>query len=164
MLCVMFEDGFCLEYVVLIGLLCMYYGVFVDLLIVCVLVMQIEYQCFELVCYGIYLLVSLMFYGDWIIGDLYDYGQDVCLFNVELVDNIMFDFVCDMFGSKLCVVECWQGVYGVKCYVFGSGVFFIICVDDCIIVVLMYSGIGMSVGLVLVYWYMDVFVDGIELL
>ncbi|KAG1220241.1 hypothetical protein G6F68_021252 [Rhizopus microsporus] len=58
----------------------------------------------------------------------------------------MLDLARDTFGSKLRVVERWQGVYGAKCHVPGSGAVSVTRVDDRTTVALMHSGIGMSVG------------------
>ncbi|CAJ0703442.1 TIGR03364 family FAD-dependent oxidoreductase [Ralstonia wenshanensis] len=157
------EDGFRLEHAVLTGLSCTHYGAFADLPTARALAMQIEHQRPELARHGIHLLVSPTPYGDWIIGDSHDYGQDARPFNAESVDNIMLDLARDTFGSKLRVVERWQGVYGAKCHVPGSGAFSITRVDDRTTVALMHSGIGMSVGPALAHRHMDALVDGTAL-
>ena len=157
------EDGFRLEHAVLTGLSCTHYGAFADLPTAQALAMQIEHQRPELARHGIHLLVSPTPYGDWIVGDSHDYGQDARPFNAESVDNIMLDLARDTFGAKLRVVERWQGVYGAKCRVPGSGAFSITRVDDRTTVALMHSGIGMSVGPALAHRHMDALVDGTEL-
>ncbi|MDF6450766.1 hypothetical protein NMT55_24785, partial [Escherichia coli] len=97
------------------------------------------------------------------VGDSHDYGQDARPFNAESVDNILLDLARDTFGAKVRVVERWQGVYGAKCRVPGSGAFSITRVDDRTTVALMHSGIGMSVGPALAHRHMDALVDGTEL-
>ncbi|MDF6460866.1 TIGR03364 family FAD-dependent oxidoreductase, partial [Escherichia coli] len=105
------EDGFRLEHAVLTGLSCTHYGAFADLPTAQALAMQIEHQRPELARHGIHLLVSPTPYGDWIVGDSHDYGQDARPFNAESVDNILLDLARDTFGAKVRVVERWQGVY-----------------------------------------------------
>jgi hypothetical protein len=157
------EDGFQLEHAVLTGLSCTHYGAFADLPTAQALAMQIEQQRPELQRHGIQLLVSQTPYGDWIVGDSHDYSQDARPFNAESVDNIMLDMARDTFGSKLRVVERWQGVYGAKCHVPGSGAFSITRVDDRTTVALIHSGIGMSVGPALAHRHVDALVDGTAL-
>ena len=125
--------------------------------------MQIEHERPELARHGIHLLVSPTPYGDWIVGDSHDYSQDAVPFNAESVDNLLLDLARDTFGSKLRVVERWQGVYGAKCRVPGSGAFSITRVDDRTTVALMHSGIGMSVGPALAHRHIDALVDGTAL-
>jgi len=157
------EDGFRLEHAVLTGLSCTHYGAFADLASARALATQIEQQRPELQRHGIHLLVSPTPYGDWIVGDSHDYGQDARPFNAESVDSIMLDLARDTLGSKLRVVERWQGVYGAKCHVPGSGAFSITPIDDRTTVALMHSGIGMSVGPGLAHRHVNALVDGTAL-
>ena len=154
------EDGFRLEHAVLTGLSCTHYGAFADLPTAQALAAQIEQQRPELHRHGIHLLVSPTPYGDWIVGDSHDYSQDARPFNAESVDSVMLDLARDTLSSKLRVVERWQGVYGAKCHVSGSGAFSITRIDDRTTVALMHSGIGMSVGPALVHRHVDALVDG----
>jgi len=157
------EDGFRLGHAVLTGLSCTHYGAFADLPTAHALATQIEQQRPELQRHGIHLLVSPTPYGDWIIGDSHDYSQDARPFNAESIDSIMLDLARDTLGSKLRVVERWQGVYGAKCHVPGSGAFSITRIDDHTTVALMHSGIGMSVGPALAHRHVDALVDGTTL-
>ena len=52
---------------------------------------RIAQQRPELERHGIHLLVSPTPYGDWIVGDSHDYGQDARPFNAESVDTLMLD-------------------------------------------------------------------------
>lgn len=157
------DDGFQLEHAVLTGLSCTHYGAFADLPTAQALATQIEQQRPELARHGIHLLVSPTPYGDWIVGDSHDYSQDARPFNAESVDSIMLDLARDALGSKLRVVERWQGVYGAKCHVPGSGAFSVTRIDDRTTVALMHSGIGMSVGPALAHRHVDALVDGTAL-
>ncbi|MDE2203654.1 MAG: TIGR03364 family FAD-dependent oxidoreductase [Burkholderiaceae bacterium] len=157
------DDGFPLEHAVLTGLSCTHYGAFADLPSAHMLAMQIEQQRPELQRHGIHLLVSPTPYGDWIIGDSHDYSQDARPFNAESVDGILLDLARDALGSKLRVVERWQGVYGAKCHAPGSGAFSITRIDGRTTVALMHSGIGMSVGPALAHRHVDALVDGTAL-
>ncbi|CAJ0783268.1 hypothetical protein LMG7141_01368 [Ralstonia condita] len=157
------DDGFPLEHAVLTGLSCTHYGAFSDLPSAHMLAMQIEQQRPELQRHGIHLLVSPTPYGDWIIGDSHDYSQDARPFNAESVDGILLDLARDALGSKLRVVERWQGVYGAKCHAPGSGAFSITRIDGRTTVALMHSGIGMSVGPALAHRHVDALVDGTAL-
>lgn len=157
------EDGFNLEHAVLTGLSCTHYGAFADLPTAQRLATQIALQRPDLHRHGIHLLVSPTPYGDWIIGDSHDYSQDARPFNAESVDGIMLDLARETLGSRLRVVERWQGVYGAKCHAPGSGAFSVTRVDDRTTVALMHSGIGMSVGPALAHRHVDALVDGTAL-
>lgn len=154
------DDGFNLEHAVLTGLSCTHYGAFADLPTAQRLATQIALQRPDLHRHGIHLLVSPTPYGDWIIGDSHDYSQDARPFNAQSVDGIMLDLARETLGSRLRVVERWQGVYGAKCHVPGSGAFSVTRVDDRTTVALMHSGIGMSVGPALAHRHVDALVDG----
>ncbi|WP_225934564.1 MULTISPECIES: TIGR03364 family FAD-dependent oxidoreductase [unclassified Cupriavidus] len=157
------DDGFNLEHAVLTGLSCTHYGAFADLPTAQRLATQIALQRPDLHRHGIHLLVSPTPYGDWIIGDSHDYSQDARPFNAESVDGIMLDLARETLGSRLRVVERWQGVYGARCHVPGSGAFSVTRVDDRTTVALMHSGIGMSVGPALAHRHVDALVDGTAL-
>ena len=92
---------------------------------------------------GIHLLVSPTPYGELIIGDSHQYGQDAPPFNDEAVDNAMLDLASQALGARLRVVERWQGVYGAH----GPAPFSVMPVDDATTVAVMHSGVGMTVGL-----------------
>ncbi|WP_197322895.1 TIGR03364 family FAD-dependent oxidoreductase [Ralstonia solanacearum] len=154
------EDGLRLEHAVLTGLSCTHYGAFADLPTAQALATQIVQQRPELQRHGIHLLVSPTPYGDWIVGDSHDYGQDARPFNAESVDTLMLDLARDTFGTGVRVVERWQGVYGARCRVPGSGAFSVTRVDARTTVALMHSGIGMSVGPALAYRHVDALVEG----
>ncbi|MDC6239903.1 FAD-dependent oxidoreductase, partial [Ralstonia solanacearum] len=154
------EDGLRLEHAVLTGLSCTHYGAFADLPTAQALATQIVQQRPELQRHGIHLLVSPTPYGDWIVGDSHDYGQDARPFNAESVDTLMLDLARDTFGTGVRVVERWQGVYGARCRVPGSGAFSVTRVDARTTVALMHSGIGMSVGPALAHRHVDALVEG----
>lgn len=158
------EDGFHLGRVVLTGLSYTHYGAFADLSTVQALAMQVERQCPELMRHGIHLLISSALYNDRAVGSSHDYGQGAHLFNAGPIGNILLDPTHDIFGAKLRVVKCWQGIYGAKCRVSSSGAFSITRVNNRITAALMYSGIDVNVGPMLTHRHMDALADGTELL
>ncbi|AOY99437.1 FAD-dependent oxidoreductase [Cupriavidus sp. USMAHM13] len=153
-------DGFALEHVVLTGLSCTHYGAFSDLTSARALATRIAQQRPELERHGIHLLVSPTPYGDWIVGDSHDYGQDARPFNAESVDTLMLDLAREALGSGLRVIERWQGVYGAKRRVPEGGAFSVTRVDARTTAALMHSGIGMSVGPALARRHVDALLDG----
>jgi len=153
-------DGFALQHAALTGLSCTHYGAFSDLPTAQALRAKLRAERPELEDFGIHLLVSPTPYGEWIIGDSHDYGQDARPFNAEQVDNLMLDLTRDTFGTDVRVIERWQGVYGAKRRVPDGGAFSVTRVDARTTVALMHSGIGMSVGPALGRRHIDALVDG----
>jgi len=155
--------GFALEHVVLSGLSCTHYGAFSDLPTAQALATRIAQQRPELQRHGIHLLVSPTPYGDWVVGDSHDYGQDARPFNAESVDTLMLDLARDTLATEVRVIERWQGVYGAKTRLPDGGAFSVTRVDARTTVALMHSGIGMSVGPALAHRHVDALVDGTPL-
>ena len=144
MLRVAFEGaGFALDRPVLTGLSCVHYGAFSDLPTAQVLRDRIQATTPMLLDHGIHLLISPTPHGDLIIGDSHHYGQDAPPFNDEAIDQALLDLATQALGSRLRVVERWQGVYGAH----GPSPFSVLPVDAATTVAVMHSGVGMTVGL-----------------
>ena len=110
-----FESApFALDRPLLTGLSCVHYGAFSDLPSALALREVIQARTPMLLDNGIHLLVSPTPYGELIIGDSHQYGQDAPPFNDEAVDNAMLDLASQALGARLRVVERWQGVYGAR--------------------------------------------------
>ena len=131
-----------LQHAVLTGLSCVHYGAFSDLPEAEAIRGQIEQHTPELEQHGIHLLVSPTPYGELIIGDSNDYGRDASHFNAEAVDNLMLDLAEHTLGTRLQVLERWQGVYGAR----GPGPFSVLKAIPGVTAVLMHTGLGMSIG------------------
>ena len=87
-----FESApFALDRPLLTGLSCVHYGAFPDLPSALALREVIQARTPMLLDNGIHLLVSPTPYGELIIGDSHQYGQDAPPFNDEAVDNAMLD-------------------------------------------------------------------------
>ncbi|MBT8766676.1 TIGR03364 family FAD-dependent oxidoreductase [Metapseudomonas boanensis] len=136
------EQDFGLAHAVLTGLSCVHYGAFADLPEAEAIREQIQNQQPELEEHGIHLLVSPTPHGELIIGDSHHYGSDASPFNAEAVDDIMLDLAEHTLGTRLQVLERWQGVYGSR----GPGPFSVLRVAPGVTAVLMHTGVGMSVG------------------
>jgi FAD dependent oxidoreductase TIGR03364 len=136
------ERDFGLDQAVLTGLSCVHYGAFSDLPEAEAIREQIREQQPELEEHGIHLLVSPTPQGELIIGDSHHYGADASPFNAEAVDEILLGLAEQTLGTRLAVVERWQGVYGAR----GPGPFSVLKAAPGVTAVLMHSGVGMSVG------------------
>ncbi|MGH8353949.1 MAG: TIGR03364 family FAD-dependent oxidoreductase [Pseudomonas sp.] len=136
------ERGLDLQHALLTGLSCVHYGAFADLPEATAIRAQIQRDTPELERYGIHLLVSPTPHGELIIGDSHDYGADASPFNSEEVDELMLALAEQTLGTRLKVLERWQGVYGGR----GPGPFSVLRVAEGITAVLMHTGVGMSVG------------------
>lgn len=132
-----------LQHAVLTGLSCVHYGAFADLPEAAAIQAEIRRDYPALEEHGIHLLVSPTPYGELIIGDSHDYGSDAAPFNAEAVDQLLIDLAEHTLGSRLQVLERWQGVYGSR----GPGPFSVLRAADGVTAVLMHTGLGMSVGL-----------------
>jgi len=148
-----------LTHALLTGLSCTHYGAFSDLPSAAGVHAEIEAKAPALNRHGIHLLVSPTPYQELIIGDSHYYGVDAPPFNNEEIDQLMIGLAEDTLGVKLNVLERWQGVYGSK----GPGPFSATPVDDKTTVVLMHTGIGMSVGLALGERVIGALLDGARL-
>ena len=148
-----------LTHAVLTGLSCTHYGAFSDLPSAAGVHAEIEARTPALNRHGIHLLVSPTPYQELIIGDSHYYGVDAPPFNNEEIDQLMISLAQDTLGVKLNVLERWQGVYGSK----GPGPFSASAIDSQTTVVLMHSGIGMSVGLALGERVVGALLDGAAL-
>ncbi|SIS17556.1 FAD dependent oxidoreductase TIGR03364 [Aquipseudomonas alcaligenes] len=132
-----------LQHAVLTGLSCVHYGAFADLPEAAAIQAEIRRDYPALEEHGIHLLVSPTPYGELIIGDSHDYGSDAAPFNAEEVDQLLIDLAEHTLGSRLQVLERWQGVYGSR----GPGPFSVLRAAEGVTAVLMHTGLGMSVGL-----------------
>lgn len=132
-----------LTHAVLTGLSCTHYGAFSDLPTARAVHAEIEANAPLLNKHGIHLLVSPTPYQELIVGDSHHYGTDSPPFNSEEVDELMLGLVEHTLATRIKVIERWQGVYGSK----GPGPFSALPIDAHTSVVLMHTGIGMSVGL-----------------
>lgn len=137
------EEAVPLTHAVLTGLSCTHYGAFSDLPTARAVHAEIEAKTPLLNKHGIHLLVSPTPYQELIVGDSHHYGSDSPPFNSEEVDQLLLGLVEHTLDTRVQVIERWQGVYGSK----GPGPFSALAVDDHTSVVLMHTGIGMSVGL-----------------
>ena len=131
-----------LQHALLTGLSCVHYGAFADLPEAAAVQAQILRDVPHLHDNGIHLLISPTPYGELIIGDSHHYGVDPSPFNAEQVDDWMIELAEQTLGCKVQVVERWQGVYGSK----GPGPFSFLRPQPGVSVVLMHTGVGMSVG------------------
>ncbi|WP_039788218.1 TIGR03364 family FAD-dependent oxidoreductase [Herbaspirillum huttiense] len=137
------EETVPLTHAVLTGLSCTHYGAFSDLPTARAVHAEIEANAPLLNKHGIHLLVSPTPYQELIVGDSHHYGTDSPPFNSEEIDELLIGLVEHTLASRVQVIERWQGVYGSK----GPGPFSVTPIDDNTSVVLMHTGIGMSVGL-----------------
>ncbi|AYR24360.1 TIGR03364 family FAD-dependent oxidoreductase [Herbaspirillum rubrisubalbicans] len=137
------EEAVPLTHAVLTGLSCTHYGAFSDLPTARAVHAEIEAKTPLLNKHGIHLLVSPTPYQELIVGDSHHYGTDSPPFNSEEVDQLLLGLVEHTLDTRVQVIERWQGVYGSK----GPGPFSALAIDDHTSVVLMHTGIGMSVGL-----------------
>ena len=137
------EEAVPLTHAVLTGLSCTHYGAFSDLPTARAVHAEIEATAPLLNKHGIHLLVSPTPYQELIVGDSHHYGTDSPPFNSEEVDELLIGLVEHTLASRVQVIERWQGVYGSK----GPGPFSALAIDEHTSVVLMHTGIGMSVGL-----------------
>ncbi|WP_034292664.1 TIGR03364 family FAD-dependent oxidoreductase [Herbaspirillum sp. RV1423] len=153
------QEHFPLTHAVLTGLSCTHYGAFSDLSSAAGVHAEIEEKTPALNRHGIHLLVSPTPYQELIIGDSHYYGVDAPPFNNEEIDRLMIGLTEHTLGVRLNVLERWQGVYGSK----GPGPFSATPVDARTTVVLMHTGIGMSVGLALGERVMGALLDGAAL-
>lgn len=139
------EQPLDLRHALLTGLSCVHYGAFSDLPEAEVIRNEIRQEQPELESLGIHLLVSPTPYGELIIGDSHEYGDDASPFNAETVDQTLIELAEHTLGGKLLIVERWQGVYGAR----GPGPFSVVQAAPGVTAVLMHTGLGMSVGLAL---------------
>lgn len=137
------EEPLPLTHAVLTGLSCTHYGAFSDLPTARAVHADIEANAPLLNKHGIHLLVSPTPYQELIVGDSHHYGTDSPPFNSEEIDELLLGLTEHTLATRVQVVERWQGVYGSK----GPGPFSALAIDDHTSVVLMHTGIGMSVGL-----------------
>ncbi|MCO4856625.1 TIGR03364 family FAD-dependent oxidoreductase [Herbaspirillum sp. WGmk3] len=137
------EEAVPLTHAVLTGLSCTHYGAFSDLPTARAVHAEIEANAPLLNKHGIHLLVSPTPYKELIVGDSHHYGTDSPPFNSEEIDELLIGLAEHTLASRVQVIERWQGVYGSK----GPGPFSALAIDDHTSVVLMHTGIGMSVGL-----------------
>lgn len=131
-----------LQHALLTGLSCVHYGAFADLPDAAAVQEEILRNSPHLDEHGIHLLISPTPYGDLIVGDSHEYGDDPSPFNGEQVDDWMLQLCEDTLGCRVQVVERWQGVYGAK----GARPFSWLDVAPGLHAALMHTGVGMSIG------------------
>ncbi|MDR6394395.1 TIGR03364 family FAD-dependent oxidoreductase [Herbaspirillum seropedicae] len=148
-----------LTHAVLTGLSCTHYGAFSDLPTARAVHAEIEANTPLLNKHGIHLLVSPTPYQELIVGDSHHYGTDAPPFNSEEIDELLLGLVEHTLATRVKVIERWQGVYGSK----GPGPFSALAIDAQTSVVLMHTGIGMSVGLGLGERVVKALLEGAEL-
>jgi D-hydroxyproline dehydrogenase subunit beta len=136
---------FALDHAVLTGLSCLHYGAFSDLPEAAALREEVASREPALLDHGIHLLASPTPYGDLIVGDSHDYGEDASPFNAAAVDEMLLRLAEDALGGQLQVVERWQGVYGTRADA-SKEPFSVLRVAPNVTGVFMHSGVGMSVG------------------
>ncbi len=153
------EDPLPLTHAVLTGLSCTHYGAFSDLPTARAVHAEIEANTPLLNKHGIHLLVSPTPYQELIVGDSHHYGTDAPPFNSEEIDELLLGLVEHTLATRVKVLERWQGVYGSK----GPGPFSAQAIDARTSVVLMHTGIGMSVGLGLGERVVKALLEGAEL-
>jgi D-hydroxyproline dehydrogenase subunit beta len=62
--------------------------------------------------YGINLLMSQNNYGELLLGDSHEYGDDISLFNKEEIDTLILNGIGQMISlEKVNIVERWSGTY-----------------------------------------------------
>jgi len=145
MLRVRLDAPLALDHAVLTGLSCLHYGAFSDLPEATALRAEVAAREPALLDHGIHLLASPTPYGDLIIGDSHEYGDDASPFNTEEVDALLASLVEQTFRTPIRVVERWQGVYGASNGTTGQP-FSIVRAAGGTTGVVMHSGVGMSVG------------------
>lgn len=153
------EEALPLTHAVLTGLSCTHYGAFSDLPTARAVHAEIEANTPLLNKHGIHLLVSPTPYQELIVGDSHHYGADAPPFNSEEIDELLLGLVEHTLSTRVKVLERWQGVYGSK----GPGPFSALAIDAQTSVVLMHTGIGMSVGLGLGERVVKALLEGAEL-
>ncbi|WP_343723153.1 TIGR03364 family FAD-dependent oxidoreductase [Herbaspirillum seropedicae] len=153
------EETLPLTHAVLTGLSCTHYGAFSDLPTARAVHAEIEANTPLLNKHGIHLLVSPTPYQELIVGDSHHYGTDAPPFNSEEIDELLLGLVEHTLATRVKVIERWQGVYGSK----GPGPFSALAIDAQTSVVLMHTGIGMSVGLGLGERVVKALLEGTEL-
>jgi FAD dependent oxidoreductase TIGR03364 len=138
-------EAFALDHAVLTGLSCLHYGAFSDLPEAAALHAEVAAREPALLAHGIHLLASPTPYGDLIIGDSHDYGDDASPFNPQAIDDLLLELAQATLGTRLGVIERWQGVYGA-----GNGStrapFSVLRPSAEVTGVFMHSGVGMSIG------------------
>jgi FAD dependent oxidoreductase TIGR03364 len=138
-------DPFALDHAVLTGLSCLHYGAFADLPEAAALQAEVVAREPALLEHGIHLLASPTPYGDVIIGDSHEYGDDASPFNAQEVDDMLVKLAEATFGTTLRVVERWQGVYGAGNGTTGAP-YTVLRPQPGVTGVFMHSGVGMSIG------------------
>ena len=130
-----------IQHSLLTGLSCIHYNAFADLPEAEAIRQEVAANHPKLLEYGIHLLASPTPYGDLIIGDSHDYLPDPSPFNSEEVDQLMIDLAEETLNCKVEIKERWQGIYGAR----GKEPISVL-EHGKVSVVLMRTGLGMSVG------------------
>lgn len=133
---------FPLQHALFTGLSCIHYDAFRNLPETERLKLAMESDCPEFIKHGIHLLITPTPYGELIIGDSHEYSQFPRPFSSEMIDEILLKLAEETLGMKLDVIERWAGEYGSK----GTEPYSIIQAGQRATVVLMRTGLGMSIG------------------
>ncbi|MBP6861736.1 MAG: TIGR03364 family FAD-dependent oxidoreductase [Neisseriaceae bacterium] len=136
-------QAFNLEHGVFTGLSCLHYDAFADLPEIAPLQQLVNEETPLIEKYKIHLLMTPTPYGDIIIGDSHDYHTEAIQpFASSEIDDLILNLAQETLGQKVDVVERWQGFYGSK----GAEPISILKPSPKVTIVLMRTGLGMSVG------------------
>ena len=137
------SERFKLEHGIFTGLSCLHYDAFNGLPEIAPLQQLVNEETPLLEQYKIHLLMTPTPYGDIIIGDSHDYHKSTIQpFASSEIDSIIQSLAEETLGQKVEVVERWQGFYGSK----GAEPISIVKPSSKVTIVLMRTGLGMSVG------------------
>ncbi|UNM96226.1 TIGR03364 family FAD-dependent oxidoreductase [Ignatzschineria rhizosphaerae] len=131
-----------LQHALFTGLSCLHYDAFAGLPEIKALQEKVVSETPLLDQYKIHLLITPTPYGDLIIGDSHDYHEEVLPFNNAKIDQLIQSLAEEVLEQKIMIKERWQGVYGAK----GEEPISILTPSDKVSIVLMRTGLGMSVG------------------
>ena len=131
-----------LQHAIFTGLSCLHYDAFAGLPDIPRLQEKVIDETPLLDRYKIHLLMTPTPYGDIIIGDSHDYHDEVLPFNNAEIDQLIIDLAESTLNQKVIIKERWQGIYGAK----GNEPISILKPSDKVSIVLMRTGLGMSIG------------------
>lgn len=137
------EKSLNLQHGVFTGLSCLHYDAFNGLPEIEPLQQLVNEQTPLLEKYKIHLLMTPTPHGDIIIGDSHDYHTGTIRpFASSEIDHLIQSLAEETLGQKVEVIERWQGFYGSK----GDEPISILKPSNKVTIVLMRTGLGMSVG------------------
>lgn len=136
-------QAFKLEHGIFTGLSCLHYDAFADLPEIKPLQQLVNEETPLLEKYKIHLLMTPTPYNEIIIGDSHDYHTStITPFSSAEIDDLILNLAQETLGQTVKVVERWQGYYGSK----GDEPISILKPSNRVTIVLMRTGLGMSVG------------------